>query len=276
MNKSLIWSAAGLLIALVLCVAHGAIAPSRLRSNTEALQVMPVDLGLLSPGETRQFKLLLRNTGVRPVGLLPPESDCGCIYQEASKPLTVPSEGAIEIPFSLRAPPWPGDLSKKITLLAGASPGVSWQVPVTARVVAKAWAVPSSLQLSYDQAAILEPSVVLYHDEQTRISAVISSSPAIIVEIDRHHPNLVQVDLTIRPPPMKCGGTWEQTLQVFEENHKSELLRIPVRIARPPAARKQQLCPLIPLCVLPAFRPGVHHAPQLRQTFPDTAGGSGR
>ena len=135
----------------------------------------------------------------------------------------------------MRAPAWPGEISKKIRLAAEDSAGARWEVPVTARVVAKAWAVPPTLELCYDQAAILEPSVAVYHDEETRIGAVVSSSPAITVEIEHRGESLVQVDLTIRPPPMKGGETWEQTLQVFEQqNGAAELLRIPVRVSCPP------------------------------------------
>jgi hypothetical protein len=169
--------------------------------------------------------------------LLPPKSDCGCICHDANKPLTVPGEGSIEIPFSLRAPPWPGDLNKKIMFAAADSAGATWQVPVTALVVAKAWAVPPSLNLSYDQAPVLEPSVAVYHDEQTRIGAVVSSSPEISVKMDERGPNLVEVDLTITPPPMKGGETWEQTLQVLEQKDHSELLRIPVHLVCPPKLR---------------------------------------
>jgi hypothetical protein len=234
MSKNIILCAAVPLILLVLGLVQERVRSSRLRSNTDALQVTPVDLSPLNPGEIREFKVFLRNTGLRPISLLPPKSDCGCICHNANRPLTVPGEGSIEIPFSLRAPPWPGSLSKRILLAVEDSAGATWQVPITACVVAKAWAVPPALDLSCDQAPVLEPSVAVYHDEQTRIGAVVSSSPAITVKTDQGGLNRVGVDLTICPPPMKGGETWQQTLQVFDQKDNSELLRIPVRVACPP------------------------------------------
>src|SRR5262249_21223193 len=125
----------------------------------------------------------------------------------------------------------------KIRFASRDSGGPGWEVPVTARVVAKAWAAPQALELSYDQDNVLEPSLALYHDAQTRIGAIVSNSPAIQVETERRSPEHVQVDLAIRPPPMTGGETWEQTLQVFEEGTNSELLRIPVRVTCRPELR---------------------------------------
>jgi hypothetical protein len=234
MGKSIIWSGGRILIAVVLGLVQDGDLPSRFRSKSDGLQATPVDLGVLRPGETREFKVLLRNTGFQPIPLLAPKSDCGCLYHDTKQAITIPAEGSLEIPFSLRAPPWPGDLNKKITLVAGDGAGATWQVPVTARVVAKAWAVPPSVDLSCDQATVLEPSVVVYHDVQTRVSAVVSSSPAITVAIDHRAGNRVQVDLTIQPPPMRGGETWEQSLQVFDQKDQTVLLTVPVHIACPP------------------------------------------
>jgi hypothetical protein len=242
MRKIIIWGGGSLLVALVLYFLHLAVAvgpasPRETAADADALQVGPVDLGSLQPGETRAFQVHLRNTSLRPLHLLPPESDCGCIYHDANKSLTLPPDGSIALSFSLRAPAWPGEISKKIELAARHSAGPRWQVPVTARVVAKAWAVPPALELDYDQEPVLEPSVTVHHQEETRIGAVVSSSPAITVDIEHRGASLVQVDLTIRPPPLKSGETWEQALQVFEENSASELLRIPVRVSCPPELR---------------------------------------
>jgi|SRR5438552_4379310 len=242
MRKIIIWGGGSLLGALVLYFLHLGVAlrpasPRETVADADALRVQPVDLGLLRPGEIRAFQIHLRNTSLRPLHLLPPESDCGCIYHDANKSLTLPPEGSIELPFSLRAPAWPGEISKNISLAARNSAGPRWQVPVTARVAAKAWAVPPALELDYDQEPVLEPSVTIHHQEETRIGAVVSSSPAITVAIEHRGASLVQVDLTIRPPPMKSGETWEQTLQVFEENGAAELLRIPVRVSCPPELR---------------------------------------
>jgi hypothetical protein len=248
MRKTLIWTVVGLLVLLALFVLNAFVVPSLLRRNSEAtqvtqvdlgpltvdsLEVMPVDLGPLSPGETREFKVIVRNTSLRPISLLP-KSDCGCIYHDAKMPLSVPRQGSIELPFSFRAPAWPGHIRKKITFAAKDSASLGWEVPVTAHVVAKAWAVPPSLQLSYDRVSVLEPSIALYHDEQTRIGAVVSTSPAITVETEHRGGNRVQVDLKICPPPMKGGETWEGTLQVFEQDGNAELLTIPVRISSRP------------------------------------------
>ena len=256
MTKTMIWGGVTLLIALLVHLLQGAagqcrlqrsraalqaravdlgpVNPQETRRNTDALLVTPVDLGQLRPGETRAFRVLLRNTSFRPLQLLPPESDCSCVYRDSNKPFTVPPQGSIEIPFSLRAPAWPGEISKKISLVSADGAGGRWQAPVTARVVAKAWAVPPALELCYDQAPVLEPSVALYHDGETRIGAVVSSSSAITVETEHRGESLVQVDLTVRPPPMKGGETWEQTVQVFEQDGAGELLRIPVRVSCPP------------------------------------------
>jgi hypothetical protein len=232
MRKTQAWS----LVALIstLCLLNAIVPPLAFQRAGDALQVTPVDLGALSPGETRAFKVVLRNTGPRSISLLPPRSDCGCVYHKANIPLTVPRAGSLVLPFSFRATPWPGDLRKKITLVAESRAGRSWEVPVTARVVAKAWAVPPSVRLSCDQASVAEASLVLYHNEQARIGSVLSDSPAIIVETEPRAGNRVQVSLTIRPPRMKAGETWERALRVLEPNGNSELLTIPVRIFCPP------------------------------------------
>jgi hypothetical protein len=233
-------TSASLLVLLAVWLFRACSAPSENASNIEAwnidsLQVTPVDLGTLQTGETCQFKVSLRNTSAWPIALSSPQTDCGCIHQGENKPLFIAADTSIEVMFSFRAPTWPGDVHKKITFIAHDAANLVWQVPVAGRVVAKAWAVPPALELSWDGKSVLEPSIALYHDEQTTIGPVVSNSPAVSVE--KETGKTLHLNLTIHPPPLKAGDTWETILQVFDLSCTSELLRIPVRVTRPAELR---------------------------------------
>jgi Protein of unknown function (DUF1573) len=213
--------------------------PSGVRSNPSAanhdsLRVTAVDLGRLCPGETRKFTVSIRNAGARPVTLRPPQTDCGCLYRVRNTSLTIPAEGSIELPFSFRAPPWPGYIHKKITLTAGDGAAPGWEAPITANVVASAWAVPPALQLRAERSSVLEASLVIYHDDQTQLGRVVSDSPGLQAELEHRTPTRTQLTALIHPRTLKAGETWERALQVLDADDSSVLLTIPVRVVCPP------------------------------------------
>lgn len=116
--------------------------PSRLQKFIEFPS--DIDLGIIAPGETKEFEVLARSSLSYPVRLAQIETTCGCITVGIDEPTLFPN-ATLSIVFTFVAPGVLGKTEKMIAFQAFASSDAAWFVNVSATVFADVWSVPSSL-----------------------------------------------------------------------------------------------------------------------------------